>query len=132
MQAQSLLPIIVFGPLFAAVVAGLFGRRIGDVASKSITTGFLILSCLLSWVVFSQWTWGGLAPFTIRLAPFINVGTFQSNWSLRLDGLSAVMLIVVTTVSALVHVYSWGYMAEDPSKPRFFSYLSLFTFAMLA
>ena len=132
MQAQSLLPVIVFGPLFAALVAGLFGRRIGDIASQTVTTGFLILSCLLSWTVFAQWTWGGLEPFTLQIAPFIHVGTFQSNWSLRLDGLSAVMLIVVTTVSALVHVYSWGYMAEDPSRPRFFAYLSLFTFAMLA
>jgi len=75
---------------------------------------------------------GGLQPFTLQIAPFIHVGNFQSDWSLRLDGLSAVMLIVVTTVSALVHVYSWGYMAEDPSRPRFFAYLSLFTFAMLA
>ncbi len=132
MQAQSLLPVIVFGPLFAALVAGLFGRRIGDIASQSVTTGFLILSCLLSWTIFAQWTWGGLEPFTLQIAPFIHVGNFQSNWSLRLDGLSAVMLIVVTTVSALVHVYSWGYMAEDPSRPRFFAYLSLFTFAMLA
>lgn len=132
MQAQSLLPVIVFGPLFAAMVAGLFGRRIGDIPSQIVTTGFLILSCLLSWTIFVQWTWGGLEPFTLQIAPFIHVGDFQSNWSLRLDGLSAVMLIVVTTVSALVHVYSWGYMAEDPSRPRFFAYLSLFTFAMLA
>ena len=132
MQAQSFLPVIVFGPLFAAMVAGLFGRRIGDIPSQVVTTGFLILSCLLSWTIFAQWTWGGLEPFTLQIAPFIHVGNFQSNWSLRLDGLSAVMLIVVTTVSALVHVYSWGYMAEDPSRPRFFAYLSLFTFAMLA
>ncbi len=132
MNAQSLLPVIVFGPLLGAAVAGLFGRRIGDVASQAVTTGFLVLSCLLSWTVFAQWTWGGLEPFTQTIAPFIHIGTFVSNWSIRLDGLSAVMLIVVTTVSALVHIYSWGYMAEDPSKPRFFAYLSLFTFAMLA
>ena len=132
MNAQSLVPIIVFGPMLAAIVAGLFGRRIGNIASQSVTTGALILSCVLSWTVFAQWTWGGLEPFTLTLAPFIHVGSFVSNWSIRLDGLSAVMLIVVTTVSALVHVYSWGYMAEDPGKPRFFAYLSLFTFAMLA
>ena len=132
MNAQSLVPIIVFGPMLAAIVAGLFGRRIGNLASQTITTGTLILSCLLSWTVFAQWTWGGLEPFTLTLAPFIHVGSFISNWSIRLDGLSAVMLIVVTTVSALVHVYSWGYMADDPGKPRFFAYLSLFTFAMLA
>ena len=132
MNAQSLVPIIVFGPMLAAIVAGLFGRRIGNIASQSVTTGALILSCVLSWTVFAQWTWGGLEPFTLTLAPFIHVGSFVSNWSIRLDGLSAVMLIVVTTVSALVHVYSWGYMADDPGKPRFFAYLSLFTFAMLA
>ena len=132
MNAQTLLPIIVFGPLVAALVAGLFGRRIGNVASQTLTTGALILSCLLSWTVFSQWTWGGLEPFTLTFAPFIHVGNFISNWSIRFDGLSAVMLIVVTTVSALVHVYSWGYMAEDAGRPRFFAYLSLFTFAMLA
>ncbi len=132
MNAQSLVPIIVFGPMLAAIVAGLFGRRIGNIASQSVTTGALILSCVLSWMVFAQWTWGRLEPFTLTLAPFIHVGSFVSNWSIRLDGLSAVMLIVVTTVSALVHVYSWGYMADDPGKPRFFAYLSLFTFAMLA
>jgi NADH-quinone oxidoreductase subunit L len=100
-------------------------------ASQAVTTGLLVLSCVLSWYVFSQWTWGGLEALHLTLAPFIHVGEFISNWSIRLDTLSAVMLVVVTTVSALVHVYSWGYMAEDPSKPRFFAYLSLFTFAML-
>jgi NADH-quinone oxidoreductase subunit L len=132
MNAQSLVPVIVFGPLLGAALAGLFGRRLGDTVSQAITTGLLMLSCALSWVVFSQWTWGGLEPFTLTLAPFIHVGDFISNWSIRIDALSATMLIVVTTVSALVHLYSWGYMAEDPSKPRFFAYLSLFTFAMLA
>jgi NADH-quinone oxidoreductase subunit L len=132
MTAQTLLPIIVFGPLIGAIIAGLFGRRIGDIASQSVTTGFLVLSCILSWTVFAQWTWGGLEPFTLTLAPFIHVGDFVSNWSLRLDALSATMLIVVTTVSALVHIYSWGYMAQDDSRPRFFAYLSLFTFAMLS
>jgi NADH-quinone oxidoreductase subunit L len=132
MNAQSIVPVIVLGPLLGAAVAGFFGRRIGDTASRAVTTGLLLLSCVLSWVVFSQWAWGGLEAFTLKLAPFIDVGNFHSNWSIRIDALSAVMLIVVTTVSALVHVYSWGYMAEDPSKPRFFAYLSLFTFAMLA
>src|SRR3954471_10356902 len=129
---EALVTIIVLGPFLASAIAGLFGRRIGNVASQSITTGFLFLSAALSWYVFSRWTWGGLEPFTVHLAPFINVGKFQSDWSVRIDGLSAVMLIVVTTVSALVHLYSWGYMADDPDKPRFFAYLSLFTFAMLA
>ena len=132
MDPKLLVTIILYGPLIGAVVAGLFGRRIGNVASQTVTTGFLMLSAVLSWVVFSQWTWGGLEPFTLTYAPFIQVGNFISNWSFRLDGLSAVMLVVVTTVSSLVHLYSWGYMAEDDSKPRFFAYLSLFTFAMLS
>ncbi len=132
MDLELLVTIGVFAPLLGAAVAGLFGRRIGDLLSKSVTTGLLFVSCAVAWIVFSQWTWGHLEPFTVTLAPFIHVGDFQSNWSIRIDALSAVMLVVVTTVSSLVHLYSWGYMAEDPDKPRFFAYLSLFTFAMLA
>ena len=132
MTIELLVTLGVFAPLLGAVVAGLFGRRIGDLASQAVTTGLLFFACAVSWTVFVQWTWGGLEPFTVILSPFINVGDFQSNWAIRIDGLSAVMLIVVTTVSALVHLYSWGYMAEDDSRPRFFAYLSLFTFAMLA
>src|SRR5258707_735954 len=124
--------IILYGPLLGAVTAGLFGRRIGDVASMAVTTGLLFLSAILSWIVFAKWTWGGLEPFTLTYAPFIQVGNFISNWSFRLDGLSAVMLVVVTTVSSLVHVYSWGYMAADDGKPRVFSYLSLFTLSLLS
>jgi NADH-quinone oxidoreductase subunit L len=129
---QQLVTLLVFAPLVGAIIAGLFGRRIGNVASQSVTTGLLLLACGLSWYTFGQWTWGHLEPFTVQVAPFINIGDFQSAWSVRIDGLSAVMLVVVTSVSALVHLYSWGYMAEDDSKPRFFAYLSLFTFAMLA
>ncbi|OYW28078.1 MAG: NADH-quinone oxidoreductase subunit L [Caulobacter sp. 12-67-6] len=129
---QTIVTLILFAPLVAAIIAGLFGRRIGDVASQAITTGALVLACGLSWYVFSQWTWGHMEAFTVTLLPFIHIGDFISNWSIRIDALSAVMLIVVTTVSALVHIYSWGYMAEDDSKPRFFAYLSLFTFAMLS
>ncbi|MCC7265780.1 MAG: NADH-quinone oxidoreductase subunit L [Caulobacteraceae bacterium] len=129
---EAIVTTIVLAPFVASLIAGLFGRRIGDTLSMSVTTGALLLACALSWYVFGQWTWAHLEPFTVTLAPFINVGDFQSNWSIRIDALSAVMLIVVTTVSALVHVYSWGYMAEDPDKPRFFAYLSFFTFAMLA
>jgi NADH-quinone oxidoreductase subunit L len=132
MDPKLLVTVILFGPLLGATLAGLFGRKLGDTVSMSVTTGFLLLSAVLSWIVFSEWTWGGLEPFTVTYAPFIQVGNFISNWSFRLDGLSAVMLVVVTTVSSLVHVYSWGYMGADDSKPRFFAYLSLFTFSMLA
>lgn len=132
MTIQTLVTLGVFAPLLGAMIAGFFGRRIGDVASQAVTTGLLFFSCAVSWIVFSQWTWGGLEAFTVHLAPFIHVGEFQSNWSIRVDAMSAVMLIVVTSVSSLVHLYSWGYMKEDDSRPRFFAYLSLFTFMMLA
>ena len=117
--------------MVGAIVAGLFGRRIGDVASMGVTTGLLFLSCALGWLTFFNTVYGAW-HFTQEIAPFIDVGAFKSAWSVRIDSLSAVMLVVVTTVSALVHVYSWGYMADDDSKPRFFAYLSFFTFAMLA
>ena len=132
MSHDLLVKVLVLAPLFGAAVAGLSGRRIGNVASQGITTGLLFLSCLLGWMTFLNVTGGAWKPFTTEIAPFINVGAFQSDWAVRIDSLSSVMLIVVTTVSALVHLYSWGYMAEDDSKPRFFAYLSLFTFAMLA
>ncbi|MES2035626.1 MAG: proton-conducting transporter membrane subunit, partial [Pseudomonadota bacterium] len=129
---ETLVTVILFAPLLGALIAGLFGRRIGNIPSQAVTTGLLLLAAGLSWYNFSQWTWGHMEAFTVHLAPFINVGDFQSNWSIRIDALSSVMLVVVTTVSSLVHLYSWGYMAEDDSRPRFFAYLSLFTFAMLA
>jgi NADH-quinone oxidoreductase subunit L len=133
MTPQLLVTLLVFAPLLGAIVAGLFGRRIGDVPSMVVTTGLLFFACALAWLTFSQVIWGGWPQhFTVEIAPFIQVGKFQSDWSVRIDSLSAVMLVVVTSVSALVHLYSWGYMAHDPDKPRFFAYLSLFTFAMLA
>jgi NADH-quinone oxidoreductase subunit L len=131
MSPQTLVTVLVLAPLVGSIIAGLFGRRIGDVASMSVTTGLLFVSAALAWITFGHVAAGDW-HFTHQIAPFINVGRFQSAWSVRLDTLSGVMLIVVTTVSALVHLYSWGYMAEDDSKPRFFAYLSFFTFAMLA
>ena len=132
MPTEALIVVVlVFAPLLGAVIAGLFGKRIGAVPAQAVTTGLLLLSAALAWTNFLQWQAGAIEPFTYTLAPFIEVGAFQSAWAVRVDGLSSVMMIVVTTVSALVHVYSWGYMSEDPGRPRFFAYLSLFTFAML-
>ena len=120
--------IILFAPLVGAIIAGLFGRTMGDKPAMFITTGLLFLSALLSWIVF----FGHHGETEIvSLARWIDSGTLSVDWSIRVDTLTAVMLIVVTTVSSLVHLYSMGYMEEDPSKPRFFAYLSLFTFAML-
>jgi NADH-quinone oxidoreductase subunit L len=122
--------LIVFGPLAGAIIAGLFQRFIGDRAAQVITTGLLILSAVLSAWVFYDVIFAENAR-TIPLATWMQIGDFQASWALRLDPLSAVMLVVVTSVSSLVHVYSWGYMSDDPHRARFFSYLSLFTFAML-
>jgi len=131
MTPQLLVTLLVFAPLVGACTVGALGRRIGDTPSMAITTGLLFVACGLGWATFLS-QMAGAAPFTVTLAPFIDVGRFHSSWSVRIDMLSSVMLVVVTTVSALVHLYSWGYMDEDTGKPRFFAYLSLFTFSMLA
>ncbi|MCW5723752.1 MAG: NADH-quinone oxidoreductase subunit L [Maricaulaceae bacterium] len=123
--------IIVFGPLIGAILAGLFGRWLGERASMALTTGLVILSAVLSAFVFYDVAIAGNER-VIELARWISIGSFEATWSIKLDTLSAVMLVVVTFVSALVHVYSWGYMSHDPHKARFFAYLSLFTFAMLS
>ncbi|HLZ04968.1 MAG TPA: NADH-quinone oxidoreductase subunit L, partial [Bradyrhizobium sp.] len=102
----------------------------GSRAAEFITTGLLFVACALSWIAFVD---VGFMHHDARipLFPWIISGDLQVNWSLRVDTLTAVMLVVVTTISSLVHLYSIGYMDEDPYRPRFFSYLSLFTFAML-
>ena len=123
--------LIVFLPILAAIIAGLFGRWIGRTAAKVVTTGALIVGALLSWPIFFEYISGGAGPVVVPVLEWIRSGTLTVNWALRLDALTAVMLVVVTTVSSLVHLYSWGYMEEDPSQPRFFAYLSLFSFAML-
>ncbi|MFO1089607.1 MAG: NADH-quinone oxidoreductase subunit L [Hyphomicrobiales bacterium] len=96
-----------------------------------LTTGLLLLCAALSWVVFWQVGFHDVGTFKANVLPWVHSGTFAADWTLRVDTLTAVMLVVVTTVSALVHVYSIGYMSHDPHPARFFSYLSLFTFAML-
>jgi NADH-quinone oxidoreductase subunit L len=123
--------LIVFLPLLAALVAGLGGRVIGKVPAKVVTTGALFLSCALSWPIFIQFLTGHAEPTTVHVLDWIRSGDMNVDWALKVDTLTAVMLVVVTSVSSLVHLYSWGYMAEDDSQPRFFAYLSLFTFAML-
>ena len=121
---------IVFLPLLGALIAGLFGRVIGPRPSELVTTGFLITAAVLSWVVFVDVALGHQSA-RVPLMRWITSGELDTAWALRIDTLTAVMLVVVTTVSSLVHLYSIGYMHEDDSRPRFFAYLSLFTFAML-
>ncbi len=122
---------IAFLPLLAAIVAGLGNRALGNVAAKSITTGALFIACALSWPIFLGFLSGSAEPTVVPVLQWVQSGTMTFDWALRVDALTAVMLVVITSVSALVHLYSWGYMAEDPDQPRFFAYLSLFTFAML-
>ncbi len=128
---QTSILIIVFGPLLASIIAGLGNRAIGNVPAKAITTASLFLSCLLSWPIFLSYLSGNAAETVVPVLHWITSGSLSVDWALRVDSLTATMLVVITSVSALVHLYSWGYMAEDPDQPRFFAYLSLFTFAML-
>ena len=120
----------IFLPLLTAALTGFLGQTIGTRGSQLITSGALILSFLLSIVIFNDVAING-GVVLVDLAPWITSGTFQVNWELRFDTLTAVMLSVVTGISALVHIYSIGYMADDPHVPRFMAYLSLFTFSML-
>ncbi|MDR9394181.1 MAG: NADH-quinone oxidoreductase subunit L [Roseovarius sp.] len=127
---------ILFAPLIGALIAGFGWRMIGDKGAQWVTTGLLFLSCLLSWIVF--FGHDGETHY-IHVLDWVQSGTLDTAWAIRLDRLTAIMLIVVTTVSALVHLYSMGYMAHDENfddakesyRPRFFAYLSFFTFAML-
>ena len=122
---------IVFLPLLAAIVAGLTNKAAPSVFAKSVTTGALFISAALSWPIFIGFMAGTYEPLVVPLLTWVQSGSLAFDWALRVDALTAIMLVVITTVSALVHLYSWGYMDEDPDQPRFFAYLSLFTFAML-
>jgi len=122
--------LIIFLPLFAAIISGFFGKIIGNRASQITTSLFVSVSALLSIYVFYEVASNGYSN-NILIANWINSGLLNVNWSIKIDQLSAVMLVVVTLVSAIVHIYSIGYMSHDPHQPRFMSYLSLFTFSML-
>ncbi len=123
--------LIVFLPLLASAIAGLGNRALGNTLAKSVTTTGLFISCALSWPIFISFVSGHAEPQVVQVLQWVRSGSLTFDWALRVDTLTAIMLVVITTVSALVHLYSWGYMAEDPDQPRFFAYLSLFTFAML-
>jgi NADH-quinone oxidoreductase subunit L len=121
---------ILFLPLVASIIAGFFGKYIGDRNSEFVTSGLVSISALLSIFVLYQVIVNQYEE-NIVIATWINSGSLDVNWSMLIDPLSAIMLVVVTSVSSLVHIYSIGYMSHDPHKPRFMAYLSLFTFAML-
>ncbi|WP_179504493.1 MULTISPECIES: NADH-quinone oxidoreductase subunit L [unclassified Sphingomonas] len=128
---MSSINVIVFLPLLAAIVAGLGNKKLGMVPAKVITTGALAVSCALSWPIFLSFLGGHAEASVTPVLNWVKSGDLDFLWALRVDTLTAVMLVVITSVSFLVHLYSWGYMSEEPDQPRFFAYLSLFTFAML-
>jgi NADH-quinone oxidoreductase subunit L len=127
--------IILFAPLLGALICGFGWRMIGEEGGMWTATGLLFLSCLLSWIVFLDFD-GEMRQ--VDILRWIESGSLSTEWAIRMDRLTAIMLVVITTVSALVHLYSFGYMAHDDNfregesyRPRFFAYLSFFTFAML-
>ena len=122
--------LIIALPLIASIISGFFGRYIGDRSSEIITSFLVSISAILSFIVFYNVIVNQYED-NIIIATWINSGSLDVNWSMKIDPLSAIMLVVVNSVSALVHIYSIGYMSHDPHKPRFMAYLSLFTFAML-
>ena len=121
---------IIALPLIASIISGFFGKFIGDRISEIITSLLVSISAVFSAIVLYEVIQNQYED-NILIATWINSGSLNVNWSMKIDALSAVMLVVVTSVSALVHIYSIGYMSHDPHKPRFMAYLSLFTFAML-
>ena len=128
--SKTQLVLIVLLPLLGSILAGLFGRKIGRTASHSVTILGVAASCVLSAHVLWQLLQGA-APFNENLYTWFQVGNYSAHVGFMVDKLTAMMMVVVTFVSLLVHVYTIGYMAEDDGYHRFFSYISLFTFSML-
>ena len=122
--------LILFLPLTAAIISGFFNKLIGVKFCNYITSLFTSISAILSIIIFYNVIIYGYEN-NLLIAKWINSGSMEVNWSIKIDALSSVMLVVVNLISSLVHIYSIGYMSHDPHKPRFMAYLSLFTFAML-
>ena len=129
--SKTQLLLIVLAPLLGSVVAGLFGRQIGRRGAQYVTILGVAVSCALSAHVLWQLVAGGASPFNQNIYTFFQVGEYAAHVGFMVDRLTAMMMVVVTFVSLLVHVYTIGYMADDPGYQRFFSYISLFTFSML-
>jgi NADH-quinone oxidoreductase subunit L len=126
-----LFAVAVLAPLLGSLVALLLGRQIGDRAAQAVTIGLMILAALWGVSAFVQLEYQGVGTGTVVLTNWVQAGTFHVEWALRYDALAAVMVAMVTTVSTLIHIYSVGYMSHEHGTWRFFSYLSLFSFAML-
>ncbi|HET6632592.1 MAG TPA: NADH-quinone oxidoreductase subunit L [Rhodanobacteraceae bacterium] len=129
--SMTLLLIIAFAPLAGAVVAGLLKQQIGRIGSQMAAIIGVAVSCALSFWVFYQLVWGGAPTFNADVYTWLEVGRFSLGVGFLVDRLTAMMLVVVTFVSLMVHIYTIGYMADDPGYQRFFSYIALFTFSML-
>jgi NADH-quinone oxidoreductase subunit L len=129
--SKTMLLVVVLAPLLGAILAGFFGRQIGRVGAHTATILGVAVSCALSIYVLWQLVWQGAAPFNENVYTFFEVGNYSAHVGFMVDKLTAMMMVVVTFVSLLVHVYTIGYMHEDPGYQRFFSYISLFTFSML-
>src|SRR5579871_5900291 len=125
--------VAVFAPLLGSLVAGLLGRVIGERTAQAVTVLCMLLAAACGVASFINLEYGGGETGVVSLGTWVEAGSFQVSWALRDDQLSAVMVAMVTTVSTLIHIYSVGYMGHEPKNTtwRFFSYLSLFTFAML-
>ena len=123
--------IAVFAPLVGSLVALLLGRQIGDRAAQLVTIACMLLASACGVSAFIDLIYNGAPPGVISLGTWVDAGTFHVDWALRYDALAAVMVAMVTCVATLIHIYSAGYMAHDNTIWKFFSYLSLFTFAML-
>jgi len=121
--------ILVFSPLLGSLL-GYLAKSLGDRYSEVISTTLIVISTILSCIIFYNGITHDLYG-NYKILDWISSGNFKVNWSINIDPLSSIMLVVVTSVSSLVHIYSIGYMSHDPNKPRFMAYLSLFTFAML-
>ncbi|KAF1701349.1 NADH-quinone oxidoreductase subunit L [Pseudoxanthomonas kaohsiungensis] len=129
--SKTHLLLIVLAPLLGSIIAGLFGRQVGRRGAQYATILGVAASCALSCWVLYQLVAGGASPFNQNVYTFFEVGGYSAHVGFMVDRLTAMMMVVVTFVSLLVHVYTIGYMADDPGYQRFFSYISLFTFSML-
>ena len=127
----TILLAIAFAPLLGAIVAGLFGRQIGRIGAHTVASAGVAVSCVLSFYVLYQMLWGGAETYNADVYTWLQVGSLQMHVGFLIDRLSAMMMVVVTFVSLMVHVYTIGYMADDDGYQRFFSYIALFTFSML-
>ena len=123
--------VIVLAPLVAAIVAGLFGKQIGRAGSHWVTVMGVAISFAFSLLIYMKIVWGDGVTFNTNLYTWLNSGGISFHVGFLIDELSATMMVVVTFVSLMVHIYTIGYMHEDPGYQRFFSYISLFTFSML-